>query len=225
MKTQLLGLFTLSVQAVLSLSSAHAATSVILNTSPAFECYQEVVRYGSVPDFESCDTAIELQPLDRLELAATYSNRGILYTRKGRIRAALSDHNRAVELAPELSSTFINRANTYVKARRFVEAMSDMDRAVAIADDRVAVAHYNRALLFQRIGDLASARKDGELAASLSPDDVEYQDYVRTLQIVQMPQGKEIAPEGEETEQIDTMKAPSKPLPLSDQHTDQKADQ
>ncbi len=196
-------LFVLSSFMVTTLQ---AATSVILNTSPAFECYQEVVRYGSVPDFDSCNTAIELQALDRLELAATYSNRGILYSRKGRIRAALSDHNRAVDLAPELSSTFINRANTYVKARRFVEAMSDMDRAVAIADDRVAVAHYNRALLFQRIGDLASARKDGEIAANLSPNDVEYQDYVRTLQIVQMPQGKEIAPESDQPEQIDAKK-------------------
>lgn len=194
----------LLVLCTLGLTSVQAATSVILNTSPAFECYQEVVRYGSVPDFDSCNTAIEFQALDRLELAATYSNRGILYSRKGKIRAALADHNRAVKLAPELSSTSINRANTYVKARRFVEAMSDMDRAVAIADDRVAVAHYNRALLFQRIGDLASARKDGELAASLLPDDVEYQDYVRTLQIVQMPQGKEIAPDSEEQEQIDS---------------------
>lgn len=194
----------LPVLCTLGLTSVQAATSVILNTSPAFECYQEVVRYGSVPDFDFCNTAIEFQALDRLELAATYSNRGILYSRKGKIRAALADHNRAVKLAPELSSTSINRANTYVKARRFVEAMSDMDRAVAIADDRVAVAHYNRALLFQRIGDLASARKDGELAASLLPDDVEYQDYVRTLQIVQMPQGKEIAPDSEEQEQIDS---------------------
>jgi tetratricopeptide (TPR) repeat protein len=204
-------IFVLSTLSILGLSSVHAATSVILNTSPAFECYQEVMRYGSVPDFDSCDTAIELQPLDRLELAATYSNRGILYSRKGRIRAALSDHNRAVDLAPELSSTFINRANTYVKARRFVEAMSDMDRAVAIADDRLAVAHYNRALLFQRIGDLASARKDGELAASLSPDDVEYQDYVRTLQIVQMPQGKEIAPDSDEPEHMETRKQSPEP--------------
>ena len=145
----------------------------------------------------------------RLELAATYSNRGILHSRKGKIRAALSDHNRAVDLAPELSSTFINRANTYVKARRFVEAMSDMDRAVAIADDRVAVAHYNRALLFQRIGDLASARKDGEIAANLSPNEVGYQDYVRTLQIVQMPQGKEIVPDSEQPRPIDSKKKPA----------------
>ncbi len=209
MKMLLLALSTLLVQASLGVTAVQAATSVILNTSPAFECYQEVVRYGSVPDFDSCNTAIEFQPLDRLELAATYSNRGILYSRKGKIRAALSDHNRAVDLAPELSSTFINRANTYVKARRFVEAMSDMDRAVAIADDRVAVAHYNRALLFQRIGDLASARKDGEIAANLSPNEVGYQDYVRTLQIVQMPQGKEIVPDSEQPRPIDSKKKPA----------------
>jgi len=195
--------FIVLILSTLGLSAVQAATSVILNTSPAFDCYQEVVRYGSVPDFDACNTAIELQVLDRLELAATYANRGILYSRKGRLRAALSDHNRAVELAPELSSTFINRANTFVKARRFFEAMKDLDRAVAIADDRVAIAHYNRALLFQRIGDLASARKDAELAATLSPDEVEYQDYVRTLHIVEMPQGKEIAPESDQPKQGD----------------------
>ncbi len=191
-------LVVLVLSILLGLSQVQAATSVILNTSPAFDCYQEVVRHGSVPDFDACDTAIELQALDRLELAATYANRGILHSRRGKLRAALSDHNRAVELAPELSSTYINRANTHVKARRFVEAMKDLDRAVAIADDRIATAHYNRALLFQRIGDLASARKDAELAATLSPTEVEYQDFVRTLHIVEMPQGKEIAPEIEQ---------------------------
>lgn len=175
-----------------------AATSVILNTSPAFECYQEVMRYGAVPDFESCTTAIELQTLDRLELAATFANRGILHSRKGRLRAALSDHNRAVELAPELSSTYINRANVLVKSRKFVDAMRDLDKAVGIADERVAIAHYNRALLFQRIGDIASARMDAQRAAELAPEQVDYQEYARTLQIVELPKraAEAAVPEG-----------------------------
>lgn len=169
-----------------------AAVTVLLNSSPAHECYLEVERDRLNPDFESCDAALELQALGRKEVAATYANRGILFAREGRLRAALQDHNRAVKLAPELSATWINRANVYMRAQRFPEALSDLDVAIRIADDRLGIAHYNRALLFQRIGDIESARLDAQKALSLHPESDEILGFARALNIVELP--REIAP-------------------------------
>ena len=164
-----------------------AAVTVLLNSSPAHECYLEVERDRMNPDFEACDAALDLQALGKKELAATYATRGILYGREGRLRAALADHNRAVRLAPELSATWINRANVYMRAQRFPEAMSDLDVAIRIADDRLGIAHYNRALLFQRIGDIESARSDAEQAVALHPESAEIQGFARALNIVELP--------------------------------------
>jgi tetratricopeptide (TPR) repeat protein len=188
---------------LLNTAPAHAAAvTVLLNSSPAHECYLEVERDRLNPDFEPCDSAIELQALGRKEVAATHANRGILYSREGRLRAALQDHNRAVKLAPELSATWINRANVYMRAQRFPEALSDLDVAIRIADDRLGVAHYNRALLFQRIGDIESARVDAEKALNLYPDSQEILGFARALNIVELP--KEIAPKDSKTEEEQT---------------------
>jgi tetratricopeptide (TPR) repeat protein len=164
-----------------------AAVTVLLNSSPAHECYLEVERDRMNPDFESCNAALEVQALGRKEVAATHANRGILFAREGRLRAALQDHNRAVKLAPELSATWINRANVYMRAQRFPEALSDLDVAIRIADDRLGIAHYNRALLFQRIGDIESARLDAEKALNLHPESEEILGFARALNIVELP--------------------------------------
>lgn len=178
-----------------------AAVTVLLNSSPAHECYLEVERDRMNPDFEPCNAALELQALGRKEVAATHANRGILFAREGRLRAALQDHNRAVKLAPELSATWINRANVYMRAQRFPEALSDLDVAIRIADDRLGIAHYNRALLFQRIGDIESARMDAEKALNLHPESEEILGFARALNIVELP--REIAPEPPETPPAD----------------------
>ncbi len=179
-----------------------AAVTVLLNSSPAHECFLEVERDRMNPDFESCDSALDIQALGRKEVAATHANRGILYAREGRLRAALQDHNRAVKLAAELSATWINRANVYMRAQRFPEALSDLDVAIRIADDRLGIAHYNRALLFQRIGDIESARIDAEKALQLHPDSEEILGFAWALNIVELP--KEITPsEPDEVKQGD----------------------
>lgn len=185
-----------------------AAVTVLLNSSPAHECFLEVERDRMNPDFEPCDSAIEIQALGRKEVAATHANRGILFAREGRLRAALQDHNRAVKLAPELSATRINRANVYMRAQRFPEALSDLDVAIRIADDRLGIAHYNRALLFQRIGDIESARIDAERALTLHPESEEILGFARALNIVELPRAMPTKETQDDADQPDTDEKP-----------------
>ena len=171
---------TLTCALILS-GPAHAASTVLFNTSPAYECYRQTLTDTTRPDIEPCTMAIELQGLDVEALAATYSNRGILLARMGDLREALSDHNRAVEFGTGKSHLFINRANALVRVKRFSEAMRDLDRAVEIADEALAAAHYNRSLLFHRLGDLPSARVEAEKASQLSPESMAYRQFFESL--------------------------------------------
>jgi tetratricopeptide (TPR) repeat protein len=159
----------------------HAAATVLLNESPAYLCYRAALRGDADSGIESCTTAIESQALPPQDLAATYSNRGLLRSRSGELSDALKDHDKAIRLAPELGSLYVNRANTYVRAKRMNDAMSDLERAIDIADASLAAAHYNRALLFQRLGDGRAARADAERAAELSPETEAYRRYLYEL--------------------------------------------
>ncbi len=177
MKTVVIGALLLVPAAVL------ASETFLLNRSPAHDCFI-VTRNGGNPsagDIEVCTTAIEHQMLVPVDLAATYSNRGILHARTGDYASALKDHNRAHDLAPELASIYINRSNTLVAVKRYEDALRDLDNAIAIADAALPVAHYNRALMFKTLGDTEAARADAERAAQLAPETEAYRRFIQDL--------------------------------------------
>ena len=176
---------SLAVMLLVSATSlAEPGTTVLFNYSPAYDCYRQTLRYENDADPENCTVAIEMQALEAEGLAATYSNRGIILARQGEVEAALADHNRALEITTELSSLYINRANALMRARRYQDAMEDLDRAVALADDALATAHYNRSLLFHKLGDLRAARTEAQRASELSPESIAYKEYLDSLAAV-----------------------------------------
>ena len=179
-----LGKIRLPVLAAALLGAAgflSASETLLLNTSPARDCYLAVVDGGTVMDVETCTLAIEHQMLTPTDLAATYSNRGILLARNGDLAAALQDHDRALSLAPDMASVHINRSNALVAAKRYEEALASLEQAISMADASLAVAHYNRALMFNTLGDRRAARADAEKAAELAPETAAYQKFVRAL--------------------------------------------
>lgn len=161
--------------------AALARETVLLNTSPARDCYLAALDRGPLKDIETCNLAIEHQMLVPDDLAATYSNRGILHVRGGDLVAGLKDHDRAVALAPQMASVYINRSNALVAARRYRDAMADLERAIANAGDHLPIAYYNRALMFKRLGDRQAARADAERAAELAPETVAYREFIEAL--------------------------------------------
>ena len=178
----LTGLRWLLIGGVLSFSGvAGARETVLLNTSPARDCYAAALNGGGSADIDTCTLAIEHQMLVPEDLAATYSNRGLLHVRRGDLAAGLKDHDRAVALAPEMASVYINRSNALVVAKRYRDALEDLERAIAHAGEHLAIAHYNRALMFNRLGDREAARADAERAAELAPETVAYREFIEAL--------------------------------------------
>lgn len=121
-------------------TAAHAAETVLMNESAAHLCYLEAARGGALADTEDCNVAIDHQSLKREDFAATLSNRGLLLARNNDLDAALRDHDRAIETAPEIPSLYVNRANTYTRAQRLDAARSDLDRAIALVEERMGAS-------------------------------------------------------------------------------------
>lgn len=158
---------SLLVLALLIPMHARAAETVFGPTD-ALNCYRSASVQPNLFDIDACTAAIENGQLTQSELAATYSNRGILLARNGQLTKAIEDQNTAIQLNPRSASAHINRANVYYRAARHAEALADYDEAIALSSGSFAPAYYNRALVHKALGENDAARQDLQQATKLA---------------------------------------------------------
>ena len=168
----------LSIALVLS-PFCHAGAQTIFGSSSAEACYQMAIMDSRLTDIGPCDAAIKSGNLTRIDLAATYSNRGIILANSGHLDRAIADHDIAIQLDPESVRAYINRANTLFRAHRYAEALTDYDRAIDLSAGAFAVAYYNRSFVHLALAQKDHARKDLEHAAALAPSVQVYQDALK----------------------------------------------
>jgi len=146
------------------------AAETLFGSSDAMACYQAATISPKFADDESCNDAIAAGNLTQSELAATYSNRGIIRASHGRIDKAIEDQNAAIRLVPQSAQAHVNRANAYSRAKRHQEALTDYDQAIALSSGALAPAYYNRSLTYKALGNNEAAQKDLQQAATLAPE-------------------------------------------------------
>lgn len=158
----------------LSTTLAHAAATTF-GTSEAEECYREAMSPARATGTKVCTAAIDKGRLNGRDLAATYSNRGVIWARAGEIERALADHNKALELNPDSIGGLINRANAHSRDQNYHEALLDYDRAIELSGAAFAPALFNRGWVYRAINEDKTALKDFEAAHKLQPDNERYE--------------------------------------------------
>ena len=159
-------------------SSVYAGAETIFGSSDAEACYRTATYGPRLADMGPCDDAIKAGGLTRADLAATYSNRGIIYASSGQFDRAIADHTTAIQLDPTSARAYINRANAQFRARRYAEALADYDRAIDL-QSAFALAYYNRSFVHRALDQKDAARKDLEQAATLAPGVETYREALR----------------------------------------------
>jgi tetratricopeptide (TPR) repeat protein len=145
-----------------------AAVSVI-GTSDAQACYEGATFYPQTANEASCNEAIKRGRLSATVLAATYSNRGIIFANHGELDKAIADQNMAISLDPNSARAHINRANDFYRAKRHADAIADYDVAISLPGGELAPAYYNRAQAHKALGHKDAANHDLQQAAMLEP--------------------------------------------------------
>lgn len=161
--------------------SAKAAESVF-GTTDAVACYEAATYQSHASDIAICSAAIKVGKLSQPQLAATYSNRGIILARDGQFDKAIEDQNKALKIDATLARAYINRANAYYRAGRHEEALADYDQAVALSQAIFAPAYYNRAIVHRKLGHQEAALHDLQQATTLDPQNANYQAALDDLQ-------------------------------------------
>ena len=61
-----------------------------------------------------------------------YNSRGIVWEKKGDLKKALADFNRAVELDPDYPSAYYNRSGLYERMGNLKAALADVERFIQL---------------------------------------------------------------------------------------------
>ena len=161
---------------LLALSMAFTnAAETTFGSSEAEQCYREALSPARAIGTRVCTEAIEKGRLSTRDLAASYTNRGVIWARSGEIEKALADHNKALELNPDSIGGLINRANAYSRDQSYHEALLDYDRAIELSGAAFAPALFNRGWVYRAIDEDKTALKDFEAALKLQPDNERYE--------------------------------------------------
>ena len=141
-----------------------------LGDSNAQRCFRESQLLDSSRDaIATCTMAIKDRRLSDRDLAATYSNRGILYTRNKEYDKALADHDRAIQLMPTMGEAYINRGNVYFHNKDYDKALADYEKAIQLKARPQGTGWYNKGLTLIKLKRYDEARTALEEALKLDP--------------------------------------------------------
>lgn len=146
------------------------ASETVLGSTEAMECYQGSQLSVGSSNLIPCNQAILKGGMSKRDLAATYSNRGLIFSKLGALQKALDDHNKAIHLRPQLAETYINRGNTYYRLSQFDEALNDYNKALELGTGKAQFALYNTGLVYLKLRNFQLARKSLEKALELAPE-------------------------------------------------------
>ncbi len=149
---------------------AYAQSKTTFGSDNATRCYRESNTPFSTHGLTFCTDAIRNDDLLLRDLAATHTNRGIIYAANGQLDRAMKDHNTAALLAPGMGKIYVNRGNVYHQTHEYVTALADYGRALELANVQLDIVHYNRSLTLIRLKRWDDALAALEAALAVNPE-------------------------------------------------------
>ncbi len=156
----------------LAVSPVAMAQVTVIGGGLARDCY-EATKFGSeAPDAveKICTTALEVEAMNVANKAATYTNRGVLRMRQGKLEAAMADYAISKRMRPEVGATYLNEGAALILQKDYQSALAALEQAIAYDTTDLYAAYYNRAIAREQMGDVEGAYYDFVKAGELKPD-------------------------------------------------------
>jgi tetratricopeptide (TPR) repeat protein len=161
----------LTVAGILFLAPGAQAAVTVLGNGLGQVCFETAELGGDPSDgVAACTQALDQTAMSIRDHAATFVNRGILYSRLGKPDLALSDYNDGLALNPDMGEGYVDRGATYIVLRRYEDALQDIDKGIAMNSNRLQVAYYDRGLVQEAMGNIRGAYEDFKKAVEIQPN-------------------------------------------------------
>ena len=110
---------------------------------------------------EDYSKAIQLNP----NYAEAYSNRGIVYIELMNYEQAISECTKAIQVDPKHADAYVARGVVYARLQNFNQSINDNNMAIQFSEKlsdqmSLAIAHCNRGVCYQNLGDNQKAQAD-----------------------------------------------------------------
>jgi len=155
---------------------AHAPAAHAQERSPAVrsaisECEDAARRGADDPRaLGACDFALRDSSLGEEERARLQLNRGALSAARGDGRSAMTDLMAAQALLGELPELHLTLSAAQIRVGDFNGAQASARRALELGLEASHLAHFNRAIALERLGQYDAAYEAYVQAARLAPD-------------------------------------------------------
>jgi len=142
---------------------------VVLGEGPERACYLAAkVGTDSIAGIGHCNIALG-NPLIVSDRVATLVNRGVILHKLQRTQSAMDDFNTALRIMPEQADAHINRGVARLTLNDTDAALADIQRGIELGPSEPALAYFNRAITFERMGRIAEAYYDYQRALKEAP--------------------------------------------------------
>ena len=150
-------------------------STIIGRSSLMQDCYQAsqqatLLQSATRRDVDICDRAVTEGAVLKSDLAASYSNRGVVHVAMENYTQAYKDYNHALKLDDELSEAYINRGNLWFVVQQYEKAIADYGKALELGTEEEAIALLNRGLAFESSGELNKAKLDYQASLNIQPN-------------------------------------------------------
>lgn len=148
---------------------ARADAVVVLGDGPERACYLSAkTGIDLTQGLDHCNLALN-NPLIVHDRAATFVNRGVIEHKLGRVDAAMDDFNECLRLVPDQPDAFLNRGVAKITQGHYAEALEDIQKGISLGPSEPALAYFDRAIAYEKLGRIADAYYDYQRALKEAP--------------------------------------------------------
>jgi tetratricopeptide (TPR) repeat protein len=151
------------------------AMTVIGGGQDAQDCFMSAQlaatsQLGGGYEEGACTFALENLSLSSRDRTATFINRGIVRVANEEYQKGFEDYKRALKLSPETPETYVNLGNVYFLGEKYSTAVGMYTKALDLNIGRNHIAHLNRGMAYEHLGNLGDAESDYQRAIELLPE-------------------------------------------------------
>lgn len=173
---------------LLSAGAASAQTIVSMGVGLAHDCFVRA-KTGTDPrdGIEVCSQAINREPLNQKDLAATFDNRGVMLDRLERTDQAAADFRRAIQLDATLGDPHVNLGSMLIKEKRYDDALVRINQGIALGVSFPQIGYYNRAVAYHQMGKFKEAYYDYKKALEIDPGFTRASEQLKDFVVTRAP--------------------------------------
>ena len=170
----LIAISTTSLATIAPAPARADGSSVVFGSRPTDECAAAAAAARSAGTANKgqlglCNQAViwaKFQPLDHW---AALLNRSVLHLARAEYSAAISDINYAIKQGADLPDALNDRGAAEAGLHQYQAAADDFTQALAAGVKHPEVVYFNRALVYEDLGEMKQAYLDYRKAAEINP--------------------------------------------------------